>query len=683
MGASNRESLGGARRQLLRLTVALAVAWLPGLLPGQGAVTDKKDEAEEKVALPPEIETKLAELLKKTAEVKRKFWAEQMQAEIERVVSVASLDGSGSKALEAAATQAVDASLGGWSDKLGEGWRKFLRQNGEGQMTQLDAALSQVESTANSDWFGNYVRPQDQAQWPEALRRTLTAEQFVLWEKAEKARTEVVEKEVEGLLKTTMERTREQQRRSLLAKGAEIKFNLSLPKERAAKLDALADRLADRMAEEDRKRALKAILSFDDTRRRQFIQNGRFFMALDETAVEDQQKAWTEGVAAVLSDEEQQRLRVGQENQKARGTESMGRMLVAQLDEKAAFTASQRIQLQPLAERLVKEQKDLFPEMDAGSFYRIETQSFLAAGAKAPDEKLKLILDAAQREHWKESCSATNRTSSRFALAAKAAATPEPKQPIRVPEPEDFEHAISDHLQEKAAAERKRLLAVNLLRAEDAARVAGLGAESVSRLQTAARGAAEEALAVWKASAEQEVRSSVAGATAADVKQRLVRVVSYFFRSNRNLVPGPQPLWEKTVKAELTEPQRAAWKKEVDERKTYREQAIAAFVMATFARRNLLSAEQWTKLEPIIARTMKDYGPDLNSMFSSSDESAWYLQSYSMFIPFAAVPEPEIKGILSKEQWDRWTGSQEYSMTTNYWENIQRMHDQRVKAKKE
>jgi hypothetical protein len=49
-----------------------------------------------------------------------------------------------------------------------------------------------------------------------------------------------------------------------------------------------------------------------------------------------------------------------------------------------------------------------------------------------------------------------------------------------------------------------------------------------------------------------------------------------------------------------------------------------------------------------------------------------------LFLPVAAIPEKDLKAILTKEQWDRWTGSQEFSNVANYWNMINNNHQARV-----
>lgn len=308
-------------------------------------------------------------------------------------------------------------------------------------------------------------------------------------------------------------------------------------------------------------------------------------------------------------------------------------------------------------------------------------QTFFVAASKATEEETKPILDPVQWKHWQEICAPKNPEANPPKTEVNANQPPQPA------EPEDLERAISDFLQEKTVGGRKRLLAATILKAEDAARVAQLPADMADRLRTAARGDAEESLAAWKTQMDQFLRSNfVRDATAQNVKQRLASLDDYYFGDrfspfSRRDAQDKESIWDKSVKNELTDQQRGAWQKEVDGRSAYREKAIASALMAEFDRKNPITPGQWEKLEPIIAGILKDYSPEIANNFSSSNDTPWYLQYYSMFMPFAGVPEKDFKAILTKEQWDRWTGSNECSNSANYWENIQQNHEQRVKAK--
>ena len=167
------------------------------------------------------------------------------------------------------------------------------------------------------------------------------------------------------------------------------------------------------------------------------------------------------------------------------------------------------------------------------------------------------------------------------------------------------------------------------------------------------------------------------GATPENIRQKLANGTRYAYQR-----PDAQTnaLWKATVSAELTPAQQTAWTAERDARTRYSDTAVAGFLLAEFDRKFSLLPEQWDKLAPTLIKAIQDYQSDIRGMFAYGN-SPWFLTSYSMFLPLHAVPENELKAILSREQWDGWTGSQEFSYTSNYWDNIRQMHDQRVQRK--
>jgi hypothetical protein len=49
-----------------------------------------------------------------------------------------------------------------------------------------------------------------------------------------------------------------------------------------------------------------------------------------------------------------------------------------------------------------------------------------------------------------------------------------------------------------------------------------------------------------------------------------------------------------------------------------------------------------------------------------------------MFLPMIGVPQTDMKAILTKEQWDRWSSSMVFAQGNSNWQNLQQMHKQRV-----
>jgi len=646
---------------------------------------DDNSETVTKVTFAPEVETKLADLLAKMRESKRKSWGERMKSEIKEVVKATGLDATGSEALEAASGPAIDRCLEGWSAKVSDLLRKQLSSCSPGQMQQmLDQMLGQADALAKSPWFDESDRPFNDPSWTGTLQHTLTPEQADAWNKLQTERFETMKKEIADFLTTSMESMREQYERTILSKSAEIKLMLNLPKERAEQLDALGKETAGKSADAWRKRAENNLLNMDDDQRRQILKNKQFFsLGSDMKELPERQPAWKDGLAKLLSAEELKQLQAAREERSSRRVRIMGRMMLVLLDEKIAFTSSQRQQLEPITERLARDQMRQVLG-SAPEYGGVSPPVFFAAASKASEAELKPLLDSIQWGHWQEVCMPKNTA----AVPAKSGTTATPSQ--QATEPEDLEREISDFLQEKTAVARKRILAEMNLKTEDVSRIAHLPANVIGMLQTAARGDAEESLTQWKSNIDQFVRSNLLReATAQNVKQQLARLEDFNleaqfmnrrFPRNGRKTSESETIWDYAVKTELTAEQQTAWRKELDERSSYREKVITSAIMEAFERQNPITTAQREKLEPIIAGILKDYAQDIGTFFSSSNDIPWYLQSYNMFIPFSGVPEDEFKAILTKEQWDRWTGSNECSNVANYWENLKQIHESRVKA---
>ena len=66
----------------------------------------------------------------------------------------------------------------------------------------------------------------------------------------------------------------------------------------------------------------------------------------------------------------------------------------------------------------------------------------------------------------------------------------------------------------------------------------------------------------------------------------------------------------------------------------------------------------------------------------SYNSSQWFLTSYYMFLPMHAVPEEDCKAVVGKERYERWTGSNGYRYSAQYWSNLKEYHEERIKEEK-
>ncbi len=643
----------------------------------------KPDAEPPKKIFAPEVEAKLAEFYRKLREAKRELWVIQIKEEIETMRKSVGLDGEAITALEAAAQPVAEVCLDPWIAKLDEMFRRDsgqMNQSPKEMVEMLDQVIAMVGNYVKEELPFDYLRPLEHARWTETIQRVLTAEQSAAWTRESDARRQAFENEVGEFIKPLAANARESKKTALLVRVSEIKRIVKLSEERVKEFTALINRMADEAGEESRKQIGKALRDMNAERRKQVLKSGNFHNNLNPESARKEQETWSEAVAKILAPEEQQHLRTAREAEVRRRARVLATMTVALLDEQLALTETQREKLHPLLEPLLQKQTGFFPEQSAFSgeqsvYIDLSPKAFFAAAVPVTEADLKAILDEFQYKRWQEVCTGAKEENT-------SRSTKKPKAAVPFSEPEEAEGAISDLLFVKAEEERKELLATMMLKARDAARVAALAPEAADRLQSAARGAVEEAMERWRTSINQNVRAMLSQVEPQHMAQRLNGIPEYLFQNGSNTAGEQTALWLKAVNRELNEEQGAAWKSEIARRTQYREKAAASLIIAEFSRRNALDAEQWQKLEPAIEKAVRDYDPDIASMFSSSNSVPWYLQAHMMFIPLIAFPEKELKTILTNEQWEQWTGSNEFSNASSYFTHIQQNHEQRVKEQK-
>jgi hypothetical protein len=361
------------------------------------------------------------------------------------------------------------------------------------------------------------------------------------------------------------------------------------------------------------------------------------------------------------------------EEHAAKRSAAVGKVLVALLDEKIALTAAQREKLEPIAQRLILEQGTMVNDQSSGNYDAYSPSMFYSAAAGASEDEIKAILDPQQWKRWRDAVKhPENEDMNMIETVRELPSAADASKPHPLPEPEDVELAISAFMQDKNDAQYKKTLAADLVRAEDAVRVAALSPEIAARLEVAARGQAETEMAQWNRNMESIVRSQVGQATPEDVKQRLDSIQAYQFRNRvfggMNGQEASDNLLDKTLKTALSADQQTVWQKEVDARAAYHKAATVQMITAAFDRKVSMTPDQWQQVQKKIGDVIEKYGDVFNRYMVY--QSYWYLQSYMMFLPIAAIPDTEMKQTLTPQQWDHWSGSVECSNASSNWSNV-------------
>ncbi|HSJ04158.1 MAG TPA: hypothetical protein VK956_16960 [Verrucomicrobium sp.] len=518
--------------------------------------------------------------------------------------------------------------------------------------------------------------PEPQEAWKKALAEVTAPEERERWDKHLADRKAKVEKDIPILLKQSLDRMRTTWDTALERDLAALLANLNVPAERTKNLAPVKKAVLERAEKAWTKLATQRFTELTPESREGIIKNGRgYYVNLPTQDAPQSDPEWKKALEGLVTPEEKKQVELTKAQRRTRREGQVAQLAVAVLDRKIYFSEAQRQALLPILAKLATQNSQLFPTEPAESGTSFSSEMIVNLAGKVKEEELKGILDGLQLAAWKKLNAESGRTYNRTGKAADPI-------PGRRPETEDVEGLIATFLYEKSRWRHANLLSMMVGAAEDAARIAKLEPEKATRLKTAARGATEKIMLDWRRRSEDAVRSQIQGAVYQDVNQRMVAVDDYYFNMYQSQKPEEQDVWKQALKSEMNEEQYKKWQDEQKARSDAHDKGVAAFVMAEFDRKVLLTPEQSEILAPKIQAVVKDYSYDLQNYFSSSDGEPWYMQYYSLMVPMAGVPEKEMKTIILPPQWDRWTKTNEYGNCMTYWTNLNQMHEQRVKAQK-
>jgi hypothetical protein len=315
--------------------------------------------------------------------------------------------------------------------------------------------------------------------------------------------------------------------------------------------------------------------------------------------------------------------------------------------------------------------------------YNFSTSELISVMTNAGASAAHPLLQDAQWEHWKDAAKNPGEegNSRRVVLrggpqkaagdeSAKPATT---KVGMKRMEPPTVESIVSEYMHRMEDRQKASDLKSMQLHIEEASRIGGLTATDMTRLTTAAKGAVEATMVLWRNNMDNWVRGQLMDATPQNARPRLENMGSVYF-GNQSSGPQDTSIWKKTVEDVLPEEKRKAWKQEQDARREYRDKAVTSAVIVQFQKRCPITQHQQEQIESMVREVVKDYGPDIQSWLSEP----WFLSSYYCLIPLAGVPEKKLAEVLKPEQMKR-VKETALPQAEQYWEGIKQQHDQRVR----
>ncbi len=590
----------------------------------------------------------------------------QFQASMDRALEIVKTAAAPDEAvmtrLEAAAKAAVDASLAGWRE---EGLELFRSLPPETR-----------ENLIQSNRFQHGIRPEDdpalREPWREALSTLLSAEQQAAHQ-AETAKREEEERlQLAEMIDNTAETYTPQGEAQIDPKIADLINTLELDDERAAAFRKAGEAAVKETLDLWKERAREWLEQMSPEQRRNYTEQGHVPLGLGNEDTAENQPAWETAFHRILTEEEIEKWKRIQESRVRGRTDALANLLVAQMETWVGLTEEQWPPLARLSRKPAESLSSLFEQQH----YYLGVQQIAQALRQVDDEALKEILTDGQHERWRESLAlldSRNRGTSREDLAQKQKESPPPPGPA----PMYVEEAITEFLHERNRLYKQDLLLMAVAEIEVVGEAVGSGDDTIARLLTAAKGAVEETTNKWDANFSQYVRRRAQGANPRTIHQQLLGVGNY---SSRQTAPLQTQLWQRALTLHLDPAGQTRWKEASSRREALRREAITGMVSSYFESRFGLNERQAPVFRKLLAASLETYSPDIEQIFTSHN-SPWYLQYYSVGLPLMGVPEEELKSLLSEEQHEIWQ-TQYQSNAANYWDNVERYHEQRTQEEK-
>jgi hypothetical protein len=616
---------------------------------------------EEASHLPGDVKKALRDFVVEVAKARREVWAELMKGVCADIAKTHDLSVEQTTALEARVPAVIDVSMKDWEEKCFEWLTPYIVRS---QNAARDISRWNPKDIATAANVEGSQPPSAQPEWETAVKEVLPEAAFAKWKAAIVASKKQLAEDITEYLNRSEEQVRVPLDQMMEVELADITVLLSLDEGRLTALKAAGKAAVTSAMKDWKRRATDMLMRMDPTRRDMLMtrEAGIYVDTNKEENLPRGRPEWKDAVKTILTVEDNQRLTDARDGRRQHRFEAIARIAIAELDKRVGFTSAQRVQLAPLLEVTMKKLPDRLVDYDERYYYNLDLKQIFKTVEGLADAELKVVLDAKQLDRWravvKDPTAGEEDEPPNPEFAEGAAADPVPQDEM------DLERTISGHLYFLAEAQRVRLLQGMQVKVEELERVVKPTSEVLANLQTAAKGAVERTLSSWRGEVERWVRQSVQGARPHDIQKRLMSMGSYY--GDRNLTPMDQTLWKSAIDHGLTAEQRAAWKVETDAREVYHGDAIVGLVVSEAERRLRLGPDQTKQLQPKVSAIIKDYGADIARYFSSP----WYLQSYSVLIPLAGVPEAEMKAVLQPGQLEVWK-EREFNRINSYWSNIE------------
>ena len=608
----------------------------------------------------------LSEFIKKASTHKRKSYEKNAEAAATALAASLEADAATREKLKALTPKAVEAATAQWTEKCTEWLTPFLIQAGESEEGMRGWEADQI---ADNSSVPGTIDPAETEEWKAGVKTVLTPEQFAAHEAKEKERLAKLREEMADYLAASEGQATEVMTRIMDGAMNRILQFTEIDDERKKKLKAASEEAVKLTMAGWKVRAEKQLLQMGENARTQMTRNGGV-MGVNSNEKENKpaaQKVWKDAVASVLTEIEQKQIKERRAEVRSRRSEALAMVLVSDLERFIGFNDRQREELTKLAAPSLLKLPNTYFESPENGYYSLDMALLLREMKKLTDEQLATQLDADQIKRWKAVSPAQLSRNNYVREKVDLGKLPPPEEMDEV----EVERLLSGFLHREARKMKKTVQGVMEAEVANIVRVANPAPEAVTVLHTAAKGAAEELTLNSVTNLESWVRGQFQNVKPEDVPARLQNLYNPYF-SERQAQAEPE-IWTASVERLLTEPQREAWKKELDSRAAWRRKGLSAMVMTELEKRLILSPEKRAPLHEKIAAVIAEFEPDFANYFSFG----WHLQGYYAMIPLAMLSEKEMEEYFDKKQLET-VKEKCLGNSVQYVEMIRRNHDSRT-----
>ncbi len=616
-------------------------------LPDQPSLDAWQQQFDDQVAAEAEA---IGEYLDEAQQQLRGAMETELQEQLERLFQMVAFEDDTRDTLKESADEMIDAAFEDWRERV----------------TFVLARTEQDFWDSFAEEFGVGVDPVD---WEQAIAAILTEEQRQAWALVREERDKEEMQRFEERIEATAANYENHFRNRMNESIDEVLLLMELEDERAERFRKAADDAVREVIEEWKQEARDWVGNLDGDARQQALRRGNVPIGFDGDKVQ-KQPSWTGAFEQILTEDELQRWNDIREAFDRQRHTAAARVILVSMDQGVGLTASQWEQL---AELFDKADLTRIVQRFTANHFHMHPNEFGRALRSMPEDKVREILTDTQWQRWGDYIDfIENPHGTRRSVRAVRDGGGRDDGDFSA-DARRMEQTVTQFIHQRTAQERDRVLMEILAEIEFVSLTADLPDLTLQRLQTAAKGAAEEVIDEWDDNFTRTIRDRLRTVQNQNFERQLASLGHFNF-SSRDVTETR--VWNRLLSYLDAEGHADTRALALAQREALHLSAIADIVTIHSAGQLGMAPSQWPDLHAAVLASLAEYGPDFEAAMGRSNV-AWYLRNPGIIMPLAGIPEDQLRAILTERQYRRWR-DQVGTSTTGFWSRVESSHRQRT-----